>query len=168
MGVCNETNSRHFTISKYPLLAAACNAVNPVLTAASLAKPNSSTSSFWHAFLKSLCRSGKSFEDAAAYKASSCACVGFCFGGGGGGGRGRGEFEEDAGAGVDIDVETRDNGPRSGEDCVVIAGEVAARLDGPTIKGFSGTGESTCMGSDGEGDDTGAGMGSASFSAPGK
>lgn len=75
---------------------------------------------------------------------------------------------EVAGAGVDVDTEARDSGPRSGEDGVVIAGEVAARLDGPTDSGFSGTGESTCACSGGEGDDTGAGIGSGSFSAPGK
>lgn len=69
---------------------------------------------------------------------------------------------------MDIDKGGWDSGPRSGEGGIVIAGEVAARLDGPTESGFSGTGESTFVGSGGEGDGTGAGIGSDSFSAPGK
>jgi hypothetical protein len=68
-------------------------------------------------------------------------------------------------AGVDVDTETWDSGMRSGKDGIVIAGEVAARLDGPTDNGFSGTSGRTFIG---EGGSTGVGMGSGSFSAPGK
>ena len=100
--------------------------------------------------------------------------MGFRFGGrGGGGGLGDGGEGEtitgmgDARAVVDADVKAW-NGPKSGEDGVVIVGDVATRLDGPTDSGFSGTGESTCTGPGGEGEDTGTGTGSGSSWAPGK
>ena len=68
----------------------------------------------------------------------------------------------DAWMGVDADVETWDNGPRSGEGGAVFVGDIVVKLDGPTESGFSGTGERTCTGSGGEGEDIGAGIGSGS------
>lgn len=68
-------------MSKYPRLAAACNAVNPVRGDASFANANDSTSPASSAFRKSFFKSERSPPEAAAWRDSSWAAEGDGFGG---------------------------------------------------------------------------------------
>ncbi len=129
---------RHFTISKYPLLAAACSAVRPVRGEASFASSNGSTSSERTAFLNSVWMRRRSPDAAAACSASSCAALGWLF-------DGTGECSRAActsGSGVGVPA-------RGGDRCTAgggVGGVSGARAS-PSVLGYtnSSSSESSCM-----------------------